>query len=71
MGVNSEVAIGGTGVFARAGRPINGKENGVEGPTCFTVTATKLNGTNAFPCRWSLILAPAVRALTAEYAKER
>ena len=51
LGVNSDVAIGGTGVFAArtATPPVNGKEYGVDGPTCFTVTFTKLNGTNAFP----------------------
>ncbi|AXY77337.1 hypothetical protein D3H65_26625 [Paraflavitalea soli] len=51
LGVNSDVAIGGTGVFAgrTATPPTNGKEYGVDGPTCFTVAFTKLNGTNAFP----------------------
>ncbi|MDF2187307.1 hypothetical protein [Paraflavitalea sp. CAU 1676] len=50
LGVNSDVAIGGTGVFARtASAPSNGKENGTEDTPCFTVSTVKLNGSNAFP----------------------
>lgn len=50
MGVNSEVAVGGTGVFGRAATsPINGKEYGTDSSTCFTVAFNKLNGSNAFP----------------------
>lgn len=51
LGVSSEVAIGGTGVFAaRTTQPSAGnKETGGDDTPCFTATATKLNGTNNFP----------------------
>src|SRR5882724_12626176 len=58
MGVNSEVAIGGTGVFGRmietnAGPGTN--DNKVAGtdslPPCFTVTITQLSTANRFPLR--------------------
>lgn len=50
LGVSSDVAIGGTGVFARKAAPqANAKETGTEGTPCFTVSYTKLNGSNAFP----------------------
>jgi hypothetical protein len=46
LGVNSEVGLGGTGVF---GRSVNGREYGVDSARCFTVTVTRLSATEPFP----------------------
>lgn len=56
MGVNTEVGIGGTGIFGQA-NPQYGEEiiSGVGGtdtvPACVTVTITRLNPPNAFPVK--------------------
>lgn len=58
MGVNSEVAIGGTGVFGRMVETSTGtgsNDNKVAGtdtlPPCFTVTITQLSTANRFPLK--------------------
>ena len=50
VGVNSEVAIGGTGIFGRSVTESAGnKETGADSVTCFTVSYVQLNGSNRFP----------------------
>ena len=54
MGVNSEVGIGGTGIFGRvsstSGTVRNEREMDVDSlPGCVTITTTRLNLPNAFP----------------------
>lgn len=56
MGVNNEVALGGTGVFAGANTGIaNGGMNGPQGADtaahCFTVNITHLDSANFFPAQ--------------------
>src|SRR6478752_2079334 len=52
MGVNSEVAIGGTGVFAGANLSGGGTEiNGPQGETCYILTITHSNVNSFFPAR--------------------
>lgn len=50
MGVNTEVGIGGTGVFGRVAS--NGRENGVDSiPSCVQVSITLLNAPARFPMK--------------------
>lgn len=50
LGVNSEVGIGGTGVFSRMAS--NGRETGVDSiPSCVTVSITLLNAPARFPMK--------------------
>jgi len=52
MGVNSEVAIGGTGVFAGANLSGGSTEiNGPQGEQCYTLTITHSNDNSFFPAR--------------------
>jgi hypothetical protein len=52
MGVNTEVGIGGTGVFAgRIGATSGGRVAQVDSTVCFTVTVIRLNATNPFPVK--------------------
>lgn len=57
MGVNSEVAVGGTGVFGRMVETSTGpgsndnREAGTDTVACFTVTITQLSTANRFPLR--------------------
>jgi hypothetical protein len=50
LGVNSDVAVGGTGVFARSSMT-TGKLTGEDTVAGITVTITKLNDPNAFPAK--------------------
>jgi hypothetical protein len=51
MGVNTEVGIGGTGIFGRLSSG-NGRENGLDSlPSCTTVTITLLNAPARFPMK--------------------
>jgi len=59
MGVNAEVAVGGTGVFAQAnrqyGEEIISGANGIDStPPCLTVTITRLDSPRIFPVRVEL-----------------
>jgi hypothetical protein len=50
MGVNTEVGVGGTGVFGRLAS--NGREDGVDSiPSCVQVSITLLNAPNRFPMK--------------------
>jgi hypothetical protein len=54
MGVNTEVGIGGTGVFGRAivsntSGPSTNRIDGVDSVACYTVTIMQLNPANRFP----------------------
>jgi hypothetical protein len=50
MGVNTEVGVGGTGVFGRVAS--NAHENGVDSiPSCVQVSITLLNAPNRFPMK--------------------
>lgn len=51
MGVNTEVGIGGTGVFGRANmsNPNGGRVDGVDSVACYIVTAKQINGSSRFP----------------------
>jgi hypothetical protein len=50
MGVNTEVGIGGTGIFGRVGA--TGREMGVDSlPSCTVVTLTQLNAPARFPMK--------------------
>jgi len=54
MGVNTEVGIGGTGVFGRAivsptSGPSTNRLDGVDSVSCYTVTITQLSTANRFP----------------------
>src|ERR1700694_3168547 len=56
MGVNTEVGVGGTGVFAQAyhqpGEEIISGANGLDSAvTCFTVTVTRLSPPAIFPVK--------------------
>lgn len=52
LGVNSEVGIGGTGIFGRVATSINGKDFNLDTlPACTHITITRLNLPNAFPVR--------------------
>lgn len=59
MGVNTEVGIGGTGVFGTAnpgnsaGEPISGVAGG-DSTTCFILTITQLNAPDRFPLQISI-----------------
>lgn len=48
IGVNSEVGIGGTGVFGRQ-EVSGGRLEGVDSATCYTVTIKQLNSATRFP----------------------
>jgi hypothetical protein len=60
IGVNTEVGIGGTGVFAQPAPQVPGEEiisgaNHVDSmPPCLTVTVTRLNAPNTFPVQITL-----------------
>jgi len=60
MGVNTEVGIGGTGVFAQPAPQAPGEEiisgaNHIDSmPPCLTVTVTRLNDPNTFPVKVEL-----------------
>jgi hypothetical protein len=59
MGVNSDVAIGGTGVFGRAANNGEaGKEFGLDSLACLTVTKTFLNPPAHFPVKITLDFGP-------------
>jgi hypothetical protein len=51
MGVNNEVAIGGTGIFGKSVMPESSgsKISGGDSTTCFMVSYIQLNGSNRFP----------------------
>jgi hypothetical protein len=49
MGVNADVALGGTGIFGGAAAGIDGQLN--KTTACFTVTATNLTANQIFPLR--------------------
>lgn len=54
LGVNTEVGLGGTGVFGRtaSGSLAGGRENGLDSiPACLTLTITRLNAPDKFPVR--------------------
>ena len=55
MGVNSEVAVGGTGVFGGANRYTGGEviseRVGTDTSTCYVITVTNLNSGSFFPAR--------------------
>lgn len=49
MGVNTEVGLGGIGVFGRSGSQ-NSRESGLDSiPACITLTVTRLNAPDRFP----------------------
>jgi hypothetical protein len=51
MGVNTEVGLGGIGVFGRSGSQGN-RENGLDSiPSCITLTVTRLNAPDHFPVK--------------------
>lgn len=55
LGVNSEVGIGGTGVFGRVANLSGGREQGLDTvPSCLTVTVVRLNQPAPFPVRITL-----------------
>jgi hypothetical protein len=55
MGVNTEVALGGTGVFAgRVSSSFDGRIAQVDSLACLVVTVTRLNASNPFPVRITL-----------------
>ena len=52
VGVNSEVGVGGTGVFARSAMPpVNGKLTGEDTTAGFTVSITQVSEANRFPLK--------------------
>lgn len=52
MGVNSEVGIGGTGIFGRMSSTANGREQGTDSlPSCTQVSITFLNAPARFPVK--------------------
>jgi hypothetical protein len=52
MGVNTEVGIGGTGIFGRISTTTNGRETNVDSlPSCTHVTISFLNAPDRFPMR--------------------
>lgn len=52
LGVNSEVGIGGTGIFGRVATNINGRDMNTDSlPSCTVVTITLLNAPARFPMR--------------------
>jgi hypothetical protein len=54
MGVNTDVGLGGTGVFGRtaSGTLTGGRETGVDSiPSCLTLTITRLNPSEKFPIK--------------------
>ena len=52
MGVNTEVGLGGTGVFGRVASTANGREDGMDSiPTCVQVSITLLNAPARFPMK--------------------
>ena len=52
MGVNTEVGVGGTGIFGRSSGNIGGRETGADSiPSCVHVTVTRLNPPALFPVK--------------------
>jgi len=56
MGVNNEVAIGGTGIFGRSAD--GGREMNPDSVTCFTVIKTQLNAPAPFPVKFEINFGP-------------
>ena len=60
MGVNTEVGIGGTGIFGRAAvstasqPPSGGRIDGVDSTTCYTVVIKQMSTANRFPLQITL-----------------
>jgi hypothetical protein len=52
VGVNSEVGVGGTGIFARSAMPpVNGKETGEDSTAGFIVSVTQISEASRFPLK--------------------